>query len=109
MPADCDIVIDARFLPNPYFDPALREKDATDLALADFVLKSPDCVKFLSYYEQLLRFSLPLYVDSGKQYLNVGIGSTGGKYRSVAIAEKLSGIFKDPSFLVSAKHRDKDR
>ena len=109
LPSDCDIVMDARFLPNPYFQPNLRDKDGLDSSVADYVLGSDECKQFLAYYEQLLRFSLPLYIDSGKQYLNVGIGCTGGKHRSVAIAQALTSRFDEPSLKVSAKHRDKDR
>lgn len=109
LPADCDIVMDARFLPNPYFIEHLRDKDGTDAEVSDFVLSSDDCKEFLSKYIELLRFSLPLYINAGKQYLNIGIGCTGGKHRSVAIAEALSKKFNASSFLVSAKHRDREK
>ena len=109
LPADCDIIMDARFLPNPYFIPDLREKDGTDPEVSSYVLDNPPCQEFLKRYRELLTFSLPLYINSGKQYLNVGIGCTGGKHRSVAIAQQLSNEFPHPHYLVSAKHRDKDK
>jgi UPF0042 nucleotide-binding protein len=109
LPNDCDIIMDARFLPNPYFIADLREKDGTNQEVSSFVLDNPSCKQFLDKYLDLLSFSLPLYISSGKQYLNVGIGCTGGKHRSVAIAECLSKEISDPLYVVSAKHRDRDK
>ena len=109
LPNDCDLVMDARFLPNPYFIEDLRDKDGTDQAVADYVLQSPECIEFLKRYRDLLSFSLPLYINAGKQYLNVGIGCTGGRHRSVALAESLSKSFAHPGHLVSAKHRDREK
>ena len=109
LPSDCDIIMDARFLPNPYFITELRDKDGMDAAVASFVLTNPSCQQFMDKYLDLLTFSLPLYINAGKQYLNVGIGCTGGKHRSVAIAESLSKSFDSPLYLVSAKHRDKEK
>jgi UPF0042 nucleotide-binding protein len=101
--------MDARFLPNPYFITELRDKDGINTDVASFVLTNPSCQQFMDKYLDLLTFSLPLYINAGKQYLNVGIGCTGGKHRSVAIAESLSKSFDSPLYLVSAKHRDKDK
>lgn len=98
--------MDARFLPNPYFVSTLRELDGTNKDVSDYVLNSNDCKKFIEHYEQLFRFSLPLYIDAGKQYLNVGIGCTGGKHRSVALAAEFAKRLSGPDLLVSAKHRD---
>jgi UPF0042 nucleotide-binding protein len=106
LPGDCDIVMDARFLPNPYFVPELRELDGTDSKVSEYVLNTEATQKFINLYEQLLNFSLPLYIDAGKQYLNVGIGCTGGKHRSVALAEEFSKKLSGPGLSVSAKHRD---
>ncbi len=66
LPGDCDNVIDARLLPYPYFVSTLRELDGTNKEVSDYVLNSNDCKKFIQHYEQLFRFSLPLYIDAGK-------------------------------------------
>ena len=108
-PPDCDLVIDVRFLPNPYFVETLRDHDGTNPEVARYVLETPQCQEFFEQYSRLLTYLIPQYIHSGKPYLNVGIGCTGGKHRSVAIAEELAKRFLNPSYLVSAKHRDKER
>lgn len=109
VPADCDLIMDVRFLPNPYFVEALRDKDGTDPEVAAYVHSSPNCQAFMSKYQDLLTYLIPQYIQAGKPYLNIGIGCTGGKHRSVAIADKLSSLFQSPDYFVSAKHRDKSR
>lgn len=109
IPADCDLVMDVRFLPNPYFVDYLRSKDGTDPEVASYVLSSPTCKDFLDQYQALLLHLIPQYIKAGKPYLNVGIGCTGGKHRSVAIADKLYSLFQGADYFVSAKHRDKSR
>lgn len=109
IPADCDLVIDARFLPNPFFVETLKDKDGLNPDVSKYVLENPACSEFMKRYTDLLQFMLPQYVNGGKAYLNVGIGCTGGKHRSVAIAEELAKRFKNPAYYVSAKHRDRER
>ena len=106
IPPDCDLVADVRFLPNPYFVETLRDKNGLDPDVRDFVLKLEDATTFLKYYSQLLEFLLPRYIFEGKSYLNIGIGCTGGKHRSVAIAQALCKHFENGSSLLSVKHRD---
>ncbi len=108
VPVDCDTIIDARFLPNPYFVENLREFDGTNSDVAAYVLGSPQGAEFVKRYTELLSYLIPQYIHGGKAYLNVGIGCTGGKHRSVAIAEELTKRLKHPAYLVSAKHRDKE-
>ena len=105
-PVDCDLIVDVRFLKNPHFVEELREQDGRDDAVRDYVFSSPDAAEFVGQYSQLLQFLLPRYHFEGKAYLNIGIGCTGGKHRSVAIAEALSRQVDPSKYLVSVKHRD---
>ncbi len=91
------------------FVQALRDKTGLDKAVSDYVLKTKEAKGFLKKYTELLDFLLPQYVREGKSYLNVGIGCTGGKHRSVSIAEELFKVTPKEGFLVSVKHRDADR
>ncbi|MEI6517207.1 MAG: RNase adapter RapZ [bacterium] len=105
-PIDCDLLIDVRFLKNPYFIEELREQDGRDAGVRDYVFSSPDATEFVNKYAELLAFLLPRYQFEGKAYLNIGVGCTGGKHRSVAIAEALSKKIDSTHYLTSVKHRD---
>ncbi len=89
-PLDANVVIDVRFLDNPYFVPALKELTGNDEQIREFVLGSPGCGELIGHLEGLLRFVLPRYEDEGKSYLTVAIGCTGGRHRSVAIANEIA-------------------
>jgi UPF0042 nucleotide-binding protein len=106
IPLDCDLVIDVRFLRNPHFIDELRQQDGRDPAVRDYVFGTPEAEEFVSRYTDLLSFLLPRYQSEGKAYLNVGVGCTGGKHRSVAIAEALARSADTEHYLVSVKHRD---
>jgi UPF0042 nucleotide-binding protein len=106
IPLDCDLIVDVRFLRNPHFVEELRERDGRDAEVKEYVFQSPDAQEFVKRYTDLLGFLLPKYQFEGKAYLNVGIGCTGGKHRSVAIAEALSSSVDRSHYLVSVKHRD---
>lgn len=108
-PVDCDLIVDVRFLKNPYFVEALREQTGKDAPVRDYVFESPDAMAFVEHYTDLLAFLLPRYHFEGKAYLNVGIGCTGGQHRSVAIAEELFRKFQHSDYLVSIQHRDLTR
>jgi UPF0042 nucleotide-binding protein len=108
-PRDCDLIIDVRFLQNPYFIEQLRPKSGLEDEVSAFVLQSADAQEFLTKYTDLLSFLIPRYTFEGKAYLNIGVGCTGGKHRSVAIAEALSALINVPNILVSAAHRDVKR
>jgi len=96
-------------LQNPYFIEQLRPKSGLDDEVSAFVLQSADAQEFLTKYTDLLSFLIPRYTFEGKAYLNIGVGCTGGKHRSVAIAEALSARINVPNILVSAAHRDVKR
>lgn len=106
IPPDCDLIADVRFLPNPYFAPGLKERTGLDREVRDYVFASPDAGDFVRRYAELLEFLLPKYIFEGKSYLNIGLGCTGGRHRSVAIAEELHRRFAGKELLVSVKHRD---
>ena len=95
IPADADLVFDVRFLPNPYYDPELRPLTGNDPAIQQYVTRSGDARIFLDKLEDMLGFLIPHYIDEGKSQLVIAIGCTGGKHRSVTIAnalyEKLKG------------------
>jgi len=105
-PIDCDLIADVRFLTNPHFVESLRELTGRDAAVREYVFKSPDAAEFVSRYSEILKFLLPKYQFEGKAYLNIGIGCTGGKHRSVAIAEALVKSLDNLPYLVSVRHRD---
>lgn len=106
VPLDCDLVVDVRFLRNPHFVESLRECDGRESAVREYVFASPDASEFVSRYADLLTFLLPKYQFEGKASVNIGVGCTGGKHRSVAIAEALRAKISSSHYLVSVKHRD---
>ncbi|MBI4701043.1 MAG: RNase adapter RapZ [Deltaproteobacteria bacterium] len=107
IPLDADLVFDVRFLDNPFFVERLRDLPGTDPAVRDFVLRSPGCAELLELLEPLLRFCLPRYQREGKTYLSVAVGCTGGRHRSVALAEELAErLGSDPRTPVAVVHRD---
>jgi UPF0042 nucleotide-binding protein len=106
VPLDCDLIVDVRFLRNPHFVDHLRQQDGRDAPVKAYVFETPEATEFVDRYTDLLAFLLPKYQAEGKAYLNIGIGCTGGKHRSVAIAEALAQKSELSSYLVSVKHRD---
>lgn len=110
LPMDADMVMDVRFLPNPHWVDGLRPQTGQSPAVSDYVLRQPGASEFLQTYHQLLRLVLDGYVREGKRYMTVAIGCTGGKHRSVAIAEALSGLLTRHEHLsVRVLHRDLGR
>jgi len=109
LPTDTDIVFDVRFLPNPFFVEELRALDGTDPAVARYVLDRTETQEFLALTTALLDFSLPLYVREGKRYLTVGLGCTGGRHRSVALACELERRLVGHGYPVRVQHRDVSR
>ena len=109
-PRDADLAFDVRFLPNPHYDPNLRPLTGFDQRIVDYVGRDGRLEQFYSHAIPLLEFLLPNYVLEGKAHLMVAIGCTGGRHRSVAIAEHLGGVFRDrPEYFVEVAHRDVDR
>ena len=106
IPADADLVFDVRFLPNPYYDPELRPLTGNDPAIQQYVTRSGDAQIFLDKLEDMLEFLIPHYIDEGKYHLVVGIGCTGGKHRSVTIANGIYKRLKNLPYSVRIEHRD---
>ena len=109
LPAHADLVLDVRFLPNPYFVPGLRPLPGTDPTVRDFVLGQPDAAAFLDRIVDLGGFLLPRYRAEGKSYLTVAIGCTGGKHRSVAIAGELARRLEVGGQRIRLWHRDVEK
>jgi len=109
LPAHADLVLDVRFLPNPYFVPALRSHVGTEPAVRDFVLGQPDAQAFLEKLVDFGAFLLPRYRAEGKSYLTIAIGCTGGKHRSVAIAGELARRLEAAGQSVRLWHRDVEK
>jgi UPF0042 nucleotide-binding protein len=107
VPLDADLVFDVRCLPNPHFVPALRRRTGRDRAVVTFMEKDPSTRSFMDKLEEYVRFVLPYYVSEGKSYLTVAIGCTGGRHRSVMIAERLKRAFASgEGARVRVRHRD---
>lgn len=109
IPAHADMVLDVRFLPNPYFIPELKPHPGTDPRVAGFVLGQPDAKAFLERLGDMLGFLLPRYRAEGKSYLTIAIGCTGGKHRSVALAGALAERLEAAGQPVRLWHRDVEK
>ena len=106
LPADADLVFDVRFLPNPYFVENLKNFDGHHAAVKDYVLKNEKSKEFLEKILDLMALLIPLYEKEGKVRLNVALGCTGGKHRSVVMANELSSYFSAMKYMVNLNHRD---
>lgn len=107
IPNDADLVFDVRFLPNPYYIEELRAKTGNDKEIRDFVMENEKAEAFLTKLEDLVRFLIPNYVTEGKHQLVIAIGCTGGKHRSVTLANELfETLQSDESFGIKIEHRD---
>jgi UPF0042 nucleotide-binding protein len=106
LPPDADVVLDVRFLPNPYFVEDLKHVDGNDPKVEEYVTGWNESVTFLQELFKLMEFLIPLYEKEGKSSLNIALGCTGGKHRSVVMANKLRGFFSVRNFLVNVQHRD---
>jgi UPF0042 nucleotide-binding protein len=107
IPVDSDLLFDVRFLPNPHFVPALRRHTGRDRAVRRYLDRSEATADFLKHTLNLLRFLIPQYAAEGKSYLTIGIGCTGGRHRSVAIAEALKkGLKQLRGVRIRVSHRD---
>jgi UPF0042 nucleotide-binding protein len=108
-PHDVDLLFDVRFLANPHFVPELKGMTGRDPAVAAFIEKDPETPAFLERLVQFLDYLLPRFEAEHKSYLSIGIGCTGGKHRSVYIAEKLADLLKEKGYPVRVSHRDATR
>lgn len=109
IPHDTDLILDVRFLPNPYFVNELRENSGLDENVRDYVLSNDDTRAFLDRLLALLEFTLPLYEREGKSSLTLALGCTGGRHRSVALVEELRQRLGEDKFRIQVKHRDIDK
>lgn len=109
IPVDADFVADMRFLPNPYWDPELRRFNGRDAAVSEFVLGLDDAARFLEDYTPVISVVAAGYLREGKRFLTVAVGCTGGKHRSVAMAEELASRLLEEGYDAVAQHRDLGR
>jgi UPF0042 nucleotide-binding protein len=106
IPVDADMVVDARFLPNPYWDENLRDLTGQDPRVAEAVFAGEGATEFLDHVAALVRTTRDGYLREGKRFVTVAVGCTGGKHRSVALSEALAGMLDSPHVVVGVEHRD---
>lgn len=106
LPVDADLVFDVRFLPNPYFVENLKIHDGHHAEVRNYVLQNKESREFLVKIMDLMKLLIPLYEKEGKVRLNVAVGCTGGKHRSVVMANQLESYFTSMKYLVNLSHRD---
>ncbi|MCL5072966.1 MAG: RNase adapter RapZ [Actinobacteria bacterium] len=104
-----DIVMDVRFLPNPYYLDELKNLDGKNEKVINFVITNDESKKFLRMFEKMLDFLIPNYIEEGKSYLGIGIGCTGGRHRSVVITDILYDYLKLKGYSVKLSHKDIDK
>jgi UPF0042 nucleotide-binding protein len=109
IPADADLVFDVRFLPNPHFIPRLRPFSGKDSRVARYIRSFPQTNEFLRRIESLLAYLIPHYIREGKSYLTIALGCTGGRHRSVALAEVIRRSLQKRGYSAKAVHRDLDK
>lgn len=106
LPMDADLVMDVRFLPNPNYISGLKGKTGLNKPVINFLVKNPVTKEFLKKYIEMINMLIPLYIREGKSYLTIAIGCTGGRHRSVFIADYISKALNGRGFKVSEFHRD---
>jgi UPF0042 nucleotide-binding protein len=109
VPNDADLIFDVRFLPNPHFVPALRKFTGRDAKVRRFIRSFPQTGEFLGRMESLLAYLMPHYIEEGKSYLTVAFGCTGGKHRSVMLAEEIKKALQKRKYATKVIHRDIDK
>jgi UPF0042 nucleotide-binding protein len=108
-PGAIELLFDVRFLPNPYFEKTLRDGNGCDQGVADYVMESERGKSFFKRLDDFVEYLLPFYDEEGKAYVTVGIGCTGGRHRSVAVAEAMGKRLQEIGREVSVTHRDMER
>ena len=106
IPSDADMIMDVRFMPNPYFVEGLKDLDGRDLSVKEFVLNKEETKEFLARFRNLLNFLIPSYLREGKTYLTIAIGCTGGRHRSVSIVDFLADEISFERCIIKKRHRD---
>jgi UPF0042 nucleotide-binding protein len=109
IPIDCDDVVDVRFIPNPFYESSLKGLSGLDVPVRDYVVSFPETKEFMSRLAGLFDYLIPFYVREGKVRLTIGIGCTGGRHRSVALAMDLAERLGGKGLQVHVDHRDIDR
>lgn len=109
VPVDSDIVLDVRFLPNPFYQEALRPQSGLDTPVRDYVFSFPETQTFLKMQTESLEFTLPLYIREGKVRLMIAVGCSGGRHRSVALTQALAAALREKHYNVLIDHRDIDK
>ena len=109
LPAEADIVMDVRLLPNPFFVRELRALTGKDKEVKDYVLKQEETATFLQQFSEMIKYLIPLYEKEGKSYLTIAVGCTGGKHRSVVITEQLATMVGQQGKEITVRHRDIER
>lgn len=109
VPRGVDTIFDVRFLKNPYWSPALRDRDGRDPAVAAHIAEDPRFEEFFHKLKDLILLLLPAHVAEGKAHLTIGFGCTGGQHRSVAVAEKLGNVLSEAGWMVALRHRELER
>lgn len=109
LPEEADLVFDVRCLPNPFYQPELKEKTGNDQVVFDFVMQHPEAKEFLAKMNALIETSLPLYVKEGKSQLTIAVGCTGGKHRSVTFARQIAEHCAALGYQPMLQHRDEKR
>ncbi|MDA3793214.1 MAG: RNase adapter RapZ [Elusimicrobia bacterium] len=106
VPPDIDMVIDTRFLPNPHYEPGLSAKTGLEKEIKEYVLKGALAKEFVKRYQDLIKFLIPNYEKEGKAYFNIGVGCTGGRHRSVVIADALADFIRNAGYSAGRTYRD---
>ncbi len=106
LPVDADLVFDVRFLPNPYFVESLKKYNGNNTDVKNYVMQNKESKKFMDKILDLMNLLIPLYEKEGKVRLNIAMGCTGGKHRSVVMANKISSFFSSLKYVVNLNHRD---
>jgi RNase adapter protein RapZ len=106
IPTDADMVLDVRFLPNPFFNDALRALSGLDEPVVRFLIDRPETVQFVDHAQSLLRFLLPRYLHEGKSYFTLALGCTGGRHRSIVLVEEIGRRLAAEGYRVQMRHRD---
>jgi UPF0042 nucleotide-binding protein len=108
IPLEADLMFDARFLPNPYFVPRIRALSGRDRKVARYLSSFTETKEFVKRVAHLLQYLLPHYVREGKRYLTIAVGCTGGRHRSVFVAEELAKVLKSRKWAIHVRHRDEN-
>lgn len=109
LPMEADLVLDVRFMPNPFYIEELRPKTGLDIEVSEYVFGFQQTKGYLKRLEDLMTYTLPLYAEEGKAVLVIAVGCTGGHHRSVAVTHALAELIRSQGYQVTENHRDISR